>query len=201
MWKNLSSVNATYINLVWSGNQDSLSKWSWPLHLCQQCQWDHLRTLLLWWGSPWSSPHLPSLQSRNVFLQRWPLYTEYPDGMKAVLDVCPPGEMNRCLCHDNSKVKFPFDYRTFFLDCRPKRVSSNASVWFMLMISLAFSCSANVMGITRWRKWQRWDAKIVALHSVQDLGPYTVKTAPCLTDHIFSNTCSRAARGVSARMV
>ena len=72
-----------------------------------------------------------------------------PDGMKAVLDVCPPGEMNRCLCHDNSKVKFPFDYRTFFLDCRPKRVSSNASVWFMMMISLAFSCSANVMGITR----------------------------------------------------
>ena len=45
-----------------------------------------------------------------------------PDAMKAVLDICPPGEMNRCLCHDNSKVEFPFDYRTLFLDCRPKRV-------------------------------------------------------------------------------
>ena len=76
MWKNLSSVNVTHINLVWSGNQDSLPKWSWPLHLCQQCQWDHLRTLLLWWGSPWSSPHLPSLQSRNMFLQRWSVYTK-----------------------------------------------------------------------------------------------------------------------------
>ena len=44
--------------------------------------------------------------------------------MKAVLDTCPVGEMNRCLCHDNKKVTFPFDYRTFFLDCRPKRVST-----------------------------------------------------------------------------
>ena len=45
-----------------------------------------------------------------------------PEGMRAVMDVCPPGEMNRCLCHDNTKVQFPFDYRTFYLDCRPKRV-------------------------------------------------------------------------------
>ena len=45
-----------------------------------------------------------------------------PDAMKAVLDVCPTGEMNRCLCHDNTKVQFPFDYQTLFLDCRPKRV-------------------------------------------------------------------------------
>ena len=45
-----------------------------------------------------------------------------PDAMKAVLDVCPTGEMNRCLCHDNKKVTFPFDYQTLFLDCRPKRV-------------------------------------------------------------------------------
>ena len=42
--------------------------------------------------------------------------------MKAVFDTCPAGEMNRCLCHDNSKVTFPFDMRTIFLDCRPKRV-------------------------------------------------------------------------------
>ena len=42
--------------------------------------------------------------------------------MKAVLDTCPVGEMNRCLCHDNKKATFPFDMRTLFLDCRPKRV-------------------------------------------------------------------------------
>lgn len=42
--------------------------------------------------------------------------------MKAVLDTCPVGEMNRCLCHDDTKVKYPFDMRSLFLDCRPKRV-------------------------------------------------------------------------------
>ena len=44
--------------------------------------------------------------------------------MKAVFDTCPTGEMDRCLCHDNSIVTFPFDMRTLFLDCRPKRVSN-----------------------------------------------------------------------------
>lgn len=45
-----------------------------------------------------------------------------PFPAQAVMDICPKGEMNRCLCHDNKKVDFPFDIRTFFLDCRPKRV-------------------------------------------------------------------------------
>ena len=44
--------------------------------------------------------------------------------MKAVFDTCPRGEMNRCLCHDNSIATFPFDMRTLFLNCRPKRVSN-----------------------------------------------------------------------------
>ena len=42
--------------------------------------------------------------------------------MKAVFDTCPEGEMNRCLCHNNKKVTYPFDVRTLFFDCRPKRV-------------------------------------------------------------------------------
>ena len=60
--------------------------------------------------------------------------------MKAVLDTCPVGEMNRCLCHDNKKVTFPFDYRTLFLDCRPKRVSSEGlqynTLYIVCMLSL-----------------------------------------------------------------
>ncbi len=52
-----------------------------------------------------------------------------PEAMKAVLDACPKGEMNRCLCHDNKKVFFPFDMRTLFLDCRPKRVIKESTYY------------------------------------------------------------------------
>jgi hypothetical protein len=45
-----------------------------------------------------------------------------PEEMKNVMDTCPRGKMNRCLCHDNEVAKFPFDIRTFYFDCRPKRV-------------------------------------------------------------------------------
>merc|ERR1712165_76688 len=44
-----------------------------------------------------------------------------PRELSAVMDLCPAGEMDRCLCHDNSVVHFPFDMATFFFNCRPKR--------------------------------------------------------------------------------
>ncbi len=46
-----------------------------------------------------------------------------PVEMQKVMDVCPENKMNRCLCHDNTIAKFPFDLRTFYFMCRPKRVS------------------------------------------------------------------------------
>ena len=46
-----------------------------------------------------------------------------PKEFSSVMDLCPAGEMDRCLCHDNSVVHFPFDMATFFFTCRPKRVS------------------------------------------------------------------------------
>ena len=62
--------------------------------------------------------------------------------MKAVLDVCPPGEMSRCLCKDNKKVVFPFDYRTLFKDCMPKRVRGSFKAYLTLCdIFLIFSAS------------------------------------------------------------
>ena len=45
--------------------------------------------------------------------------------MKAIMDLCPRNEMHRCLCEDNSVVKFPFDMTTLFQTCRPKRVRDN----------------------------------------------------------------------------
>ena len=42
--------------------------------------------------------------------------------MKAIMDLCPRNEMSRCLCEDNSVIKFPFDMTTLFQVCRPKRV-------------------------------------------------------------------------------
>jgi hypothetical protein len=52
-----------------------------------------------------------------------------PLELKGVIDLCPPNEMSRCLCHDNSKVSFPFDMSTFFFECRPKRVSVQKIFW------------------------------------------------------------------------
>ena len=46
-----------------------------------------------------------------------------PRELSAVMDLCPVGEMDRCLCHDNSVIHFPFDMAQFFFHCRPKRVS------------------------------------------------------------------------------
>ena len=50
-----------------------------------------------------------------------------PIEVKALMDLCPRHKMDRCLCHDNKIVKFPFDMTTVFFDCRPKKVSSKAT--------------------------------------------------------------------------
>ncbi len=47
-----------------------------------------------------------------------------PIEFAAVMDLCPRGTMSRCLCHDNTVAKFPFDMETFLTNCRPKRVSA-----------------------------------------------------------------------------
>lgn len=44
-----------------------------------------------------------------------------PIELAAVMDLCPAGEMDRCLCHDNAVANFPFDMATFFFECRPRR--------------------------------------------------------------------------------
>ena len=41
---------------------------------------------------------------------------------KVMFDLCPRGEMNRCLCEDNSKITFPFNLMEL-LPCRPKKVT------------------------------------------------------------------------------
>ena len=43
--------------------------------------------------------------------------------MIALLDLCPRNMMSRCLCHDNTVAKFPFDFSTIWSECRPKKVS------------------------------------------------------------------------------
>ena len=42
--------------------------------------------------------------------------------MRVVMEVCPRGEMSRCLCQDKSVAKFPFDMTTFFQTCKPEKV-------------------------------------------------------------------------------
>jgi hypothetical protein len=38
-----------------------------------------------------------------------------PQVIKMIQDVCPKGEINRCLCEDNSKADYPFDLFTWLL--------------------------------------------------------------------------------------
>jgi len=44
-----------------------------------------------------------------------------PAELAALMDLCPRHMMHRCLCHDNSIVKFPFDMTSVFFTCRPKK--------------------------------------------------------------------------------
>lgn len=45
-----------------------------------------------------------------------------PPQLKAVLRVCPDGEMDRCLCEDKSKIEYPWTLVDMML-CKPKRAS------------------------------------------------------------------------------
>ena len=42
--------------------------------------------------------------------------------MAVVMELCPRNKMSRCLCHDNTVMKAPFDLESFFFQCRPKKV-------------------------------------------------------------------------------
>ena len=47
-----------------------------------------------------------------------------PAQLKAVLRVCPDGELDRCLCKDNSKIVYPWSLLELTL-CKPKKVSQS----------------------------------------------------------------------------
>ena len=42
--------------------------------------------------------------------------------LKEVMDLCPRGEMDRCLCKDKTKLLWPFT-QFEMLDCAPKKVN------------------------------------------------------------------------------
>ena len=42
--------------------------------------------------------------------------------IREVMDLCPRGEMNRCLCKDDTKINFPFTLMDI-MNCEPKRVT------------------------------------------------------------------------------
>ena len=43
--------------------------------------------------------------------------------MAVIMDLCPRNRMSRCLCHDNTVMKAPFDLQSFYFQCRPKKAS------------------------------------------------------------------------------
>ena len=47
--------------------------------------------------------------------------------LRAVMDLCPRGEMDRCLCKDNNKIIWPF---TAFdlVTCSPRKVKSHRNI-------------------------------------------------------------------------
>jgi len=50
-----------------------------------------------------------------------------PRELSTILDVCPRGQIDRCLCHDNQVVHFPFDMQEFLFRCRPKKCKCSDS--------------------------------------------------------------------------
>ena len=42
--------------------------------------------------------------------------------IRVVMDLCPRGEMDRCLCKDDTKIHFPFTLMDI-MNCEPKRVT------------------------------------------------------------------------------
>ena len=49
--------------------------------------------------------------------------------MKVIMDLCPRGEMSRCLCQDKSVAQFPFDMTTFMQTCKPDKVSKGNCIF------------------------------------------------------------------------
>ena len=43
--------------------------------------------------------------------------------VREVMDLCPRGEMDRCLCRDDDKIHFPFTIMDI-MTCEPKRVGN-----------------------------------------------------------------------------
>ena len=71
---------------------------------------------------------------------------------KALFDLCPRHKMSRCLCHDNTVVKFPFDLSTIFFTCRPKKVRFSSNIQFKVIPChfLLSSASALVIPSQNW---------------------------------------------------
>ena len=56
--------------------------------------------------------------------------------IREVMDLCPRGEMNRCLCKDNTKITWPFNLVDLF-GCEVKKVQKSTG-------NISYSDSAGV---------------------------------------------------------
>ena len=72
--------------------------------------------------------------------------------MREVMDLCPRGEMDRCLCAKNdTKIHFPFTLMDI-MNCEPKRVTM--IVIFVILVHVitkyvAFSANARTATMSR----------------------------------------------------
>ena len=53
--------------------------------------------------------------------------------LKEVMDLCPRGEMDRCLCKDKTKILWPFT-QFEMLACAPKKVNVIVVIWFQIKL-------------------------------------------------------------------
>ena len=69
--------------------------------------------------------------------------------IREVMDLCPRGEMDRCLCKGDTKIHFPFTLMDI-MNCEPKRVTM-IIVFVILVISNYLPFSANARTVTMSR--------------------------------------------------
>ncbi len=64
--------------------------------------------------------------------------------VRAVMDACPRGQMNRCLCRDNSKIIWPFNLFSL-ITCRAKKVVQYIEFYIYALFSQFFvlQCKCN----------------------------------------------------------
>ena len=107
--------------------------------------------------------------------------------LREVMDLCPRGKLDRCLCKDNTKITWPFSPFDM-LTCGVKKVQIHfvASLTTLLIFFVVFS--ANARTITSPRPSPDLVVPMVGFRDAQDSQMLCAKMAQSSTQPTYSST-------------